>query len=319
VIVLNGGSSSGKSGIARCLQTVLPDPWLVLGTDTLVEAAPSSSPTSAVGIEFGPTGEVIVGPEFRALEAAWMTGVAAMAQAGAHIILDEVFLRGGASQRQWQEALDPLPVLWVGVRCDPEVAAAREIARGDRVLGMARSQADLVHQGMAYDLEVDTAQVEALECARIIAAHIDQSLAEGVQRGPSAQGAQQASAHAMQGGSAQSAQLGSTLGLRGASAQGTQGRSAQNPQRGSAQNPQRGSAQNPQRGSAQNPQRGSTLGSRGAGASAQGAQRGPGEGTERDRAPGTASEEQFEAWDSDGTASEEPFEAWDSDGPEPRG
>ena len=318
MIVLNGGSGSGKSGIARCLQTVLSDPWLALGTDTLMEAAPSSSPMSAFGIEFGPAGEVIVGPDFRALEAAWMTGVAAMAQAGAHIILDEVF-RGAASQRQWQEALDPLPVLWVGVRCHPEVAAAREIARGDRVLGMARSQADLVHQGMAYDLEVDTAQLEALECARIIAAHIDQSLAEGVQRGPSAQGAQQASAQATQRGSAQSAQLGSTLGLRGASAQGTQGRSAQNPQRGPAQNPQRGPAQNPQRGPAQNPQRGSTLGSWGAGASAQGAQRGPGEGTERDRAPGTASEEQFEAWDSDETASEEPFEAWDSDGPEPRG
>nr|WP_297548335.1 hypothetical protein [Amycolatopsis sp.] len=26
MIVLNGGSSSGKSGIARCLQAVLPDP-----------------------------------------------------------------------------------------------------------------------------------------------------------------------------------------------------------------------------------------------------------------------------------------------------
>jgi chloramphenicol 3-O-phosphotransferase len=25
VIVLNGGSSSGKSGIARCLQAILPD------------------------------------------------------------------------------------------------------------------------------------------------------------------------------------------------------------------------------------------------------------------------------------------------------
>jgi chloramphenicol 3-O phosphotransferase len=36
VIVLNGGSSSGKSGIARCLQAILPDPWLAFGTDTLV-------------------------------------------------------------------------------------------------------------------------------------------------------------------------------------------------------------------------------------------------------------------------------------------
>ena len=41
VIILNGGSSSGKSGIARCLQTVLPDPWLAFGTDTLTEAMPA--------------------------------------------------------------------------------------------------------------------------------------------------------------------------------------------------------------------------------------------------------------------------------------
>ena len=30
VIALNGGSSAGKSGIARCLQSLLPDPWLSL-------------------------------------------------------------------------------------------------------------------------------------------------------------------------------------------------------------------------------------------------------------------------------------------------
>lgn len=40
VIVLNGGSSSGKSSIARCLQELLPDPWLTLGADTLVDALP---------------------------------------------------------------------------------------------------------------------------------------------------------------------------------------------------------------------------------------------------------------------------------------
>jgi chloramphenicol 3-O-phosphotransferase len=34
LIVLNGGSSPGKSGIARCLQAVLPDPWLAFGVDT---------------------------------------------------------------------------------------------------------------------------------------------------------------------------------------------------------------------------------------------------------------------------------------------
>jgi len=138
VIVLNGGSSSGKSGIARCLQAILPEPWLSLGVDTLIEAMPISSQTSASGIQFPPGGAVVIGPEFRALEAAWMAGVAAMAQAGARIIVDDVFLGGAASQQRWQQALGTLRVL--------------------------------AHQGVTYDVEVDTTHTEALDCARAIAA-----------------------------------------------------------------------------------------------------------------------------------------------------
>jgi len=172
VIVLNGGSSSGKSGIARCLQAILPDPWLTFGTDTLVEAVPVSTRTSAAGIEFASDGEVIVGPEFRTLEAAWIAGIAAMAHAGARIIVDEVFLGGAASQQRWKNALGTLQVLWVGVRCDGAVAAGREIARGDRMIGMAASQAEVVHHDVVYDLQVDTTRTEALECARAIAARV---------------------------------------------------------------------------------------------------------------------------------------------------
>ncbi|MER8084465.1 chloramphenicol phosphotransferase CPT [Streptomyces sp. NPDC058316] len=169
MIVLNGGSSSGKSGIARCLQAVLPEPWLAFGVDTLVDAMPASMRASDAGIEFAPDGEVIVGPEFRTLETAWIEGIAAMARAGARVIVDEVFLGGAESQRRWQKALDGVGVLWVGVRCESEVAAAREVARGDRVTGMAASQADVVHRGVLYDLEVDTTRSESMECARIIA------------------------------------------------------------------------------------------------------------------------------------------------------
>jgi Chloramphenicol 3-O-phosphotransferase len=172
VIVLNGGSSSGKSGIVRCLQAVLPDPWLALGTDTLVDAMPASMRSSDAGIAFAPDGEVIVGPEFRTLEAAWIEGVAAMARAGARVIVDEVFLGGADSQQRWRKALGGLRVLWVGVRCDGAVAAGREVARGDRVIGMAASQAEVVHRGMVYDLEVDTTRAESMECARAIAVHV---------------------------------------------------------------------------------------------------------------------------------------------------
>jgi chloramphenicol 3-O phosphotransferase len=172
VIVLNGGSSSGKSGIARCLQAVLPDPWLVFGVDTLIQAMPSSMRTSDAGIEFAPDGGVIVGPEFRTLELAWVEGITAMARAGARVIVDEVFLGGAASQQRWQKALGGLKVLWVGVRCESAVAAGREVARGDRVTGMAASQAEVVHRGVFYDLEVDTTHAESMECARAVAVHV---------------------------------------------------------------------------------------------------------------------------------------------------
>ncbi|MCX4797273.1 chloramphenicol phosphotransferase CPT [Streptomyces sp. NBC_01242] len=173
MIVLNGGSSSGKSGIARCLQAVLPDSWLTFGVDTLVDAMPAAMRASDAGIEFAPDGEVIVGPEFRTLETAWIEGVATMARMGAGVIVDEVFLGGAASQQRWQKALGGLRVLWVGVRCESAVATAREIARGDRVPGMAAAQADVVHRGVTYDLEVDTTRSESMECARIIAAHME--------------------------------------------------------------------------------------------------------------------------------------------------
>ena len=149
MIVLNGGSSSGKSGLARCLQSVLPDPWLTFGVDTLVEAMPAALRTGdASGIAFSPDGEVRVGAAFDELDAAWTEGIAAMARAGARIILDEVFLGGSASQQRWLKALDGLPVLWVGVMCDAATAAHREIARGDRISGMAAAQAELVHRGV---------------------------------------------------------------------------------------------------------------------------------------------------------------------------
>jgi chloramphenicol 3-O phosphotransferase len=61
-------------------------------------------------------------------------------------------------------------VLWVGVRCAAAVAAGRAIARGDSTPGMAGSQADLVHEGVVYDLEVDTTRTESLDCVRAIAA-----------------------------------------------------------------------------------------------------------------------------------------------------
>lgn len=95
-----------------------------------------------------------------------------MARAGAGVIIDDVFLDGAVSQQRTREHLDGLDVLWVGVRCDAEVAAERERARGDRPTGMAAAQAEVVHRGVNYDLVVDSTESSPDECARRIATHL---------------------------------------------------------------------------------------------------------------------------------------------------
>lgn len=171
MIVLNGGSSSGKTTIARALQQLLPGLWLRWSIDDLVDAMPvTTGGGDSDGIAFGPAGEVTVGPAFSEALTAWRHGLAAMVRTGAGIVLDDVFLAGGHSQDRLRSDLGELDVLWVGVRCDPQVAAAREAARGDRTIGMAAIQAESVHEGVAYDVVVDSGRADPTACARVIAA-----------------------------------------------------------------------------------------------------------------------------------------------------
>ncbi len=170
IVVLNGGSSSGKTTIGRCLQDLLPAPWLMLGVDDLIAAMPTRQDGDLIAL--APDGGVRTGPGFRRLEAAWYDGIAAVARGGVGVIVDEVFLGGAGSQARLGQALIGLEVLWVGVRCDPAVAAAREKGRPDRVPGMAASQTEIVHRGVSYDVEVDTTSRPARECAEHIMARV---------------------------------------------------------------------------------------------------------------------------------------------------
>lgn len=148
--------------------------WLAFGIDDLVRALPGGEDPSGVDgiIEFPTDGSVVVGESFRRAEAAWYAGLGAMAAAGVGLIVDDVFLGGRSSQRRVADALRGLNVLWVGVRCDAAIATDREATRSDRAAGMARSQAEVVHDGVDYDLVVDTTVASAEECARAIAASV---------------------------------------------------------------------------------------------------------------------------------------------------
>ena len=151
------------------LQEILPEQWLTFGVDILIEALPGRGEDPRSGLVLEPDGTVTVKPEFRAVQDIWYQGLAAMASRGAFLILDEVFLAGGAGQQRLRALLGGLDVLWAGAHCDPLVAAGREAAWPERVQGMARTQALAVHAGVVYNVEIDTTSCSAVACARRIA------------------------------------------------------------------------------------------------------------------------------------------------------
>jgi chloramphenicol 3-O phosphotransferase len=95
--------------------------------------------------------------------------VAALAARGNSLIVDDVMLEGEADI--YRRLLAGCDLRLVGLHAPLEVLEARERARGDREIGLARGQAGRVHRGVVYDLEVDTSQATPDEiAARICAA-----------------------------------------------------------------------------------------------------------------------------------------------------
>jgi chloramphenicol 3-O-phosphotransferase len=50
VVILNGGSSAGKTTLGRSLQSALPDTWLLLGIDLLIWTLPPRMINDADGL-----------------------------------------------------------------------------------------------------------------------------------------------------------------------------------------------------------------------------------------------------------------------------
>jgi chloramphenicol 3-O phosphotransferase len=156
VVALNGTSSAGKTSLARVLQERLPDTWLLFGVDTFIPAIPERLEGVPEGWTVQPDGTIAVGDEWHRQYAHWQASVAAFARSGGDVLLDEVLLRGGAGQREWNDVLTDVDVTWVAVHCDLAELERREIVRGDRARHTARWQHSRVHVGVHYDIELDS-------------------------------------------------------------------------------------------------------------------------------------------------------------------
>jgi chloramphenicol 3-O phosphotransferase len=197
VVLLNGATSSGKTAIARAFQRLSHDPWLRVGIDAFWGAIDERwmefGPRAAEGfrwVEAGngdpsrPEMRIVSGPVGDRLAAGMRAAVGALAREGNDVIVDDVLIEP-AWLDGWSEILAGIDTLFVGVRCDLETIERRELERGDRVLGEARGQIDVVHRDLLYDVEVDTSSASPEECASVIAqARTSASRPRALERGP---------------------------------------------------------------------------------------------------------------------------------------
>ena len=177
--MLNGTSSSGKTSIANAFQesrSRAGELWVVIGLDDFLAKLPGRwvevgawvGSLAHDGIRLDRDGDRAnfhIGEHAQRLMHAYRRCVREIAVAGINVIVDEVSLQEDEWQ-DWCAALDGLDAKWIAVRCDLEVAAQREAARGDRAIGLVRGQADVVHRFPDYDLEVDTTVAPVDDVAR---------------------------------------------------------------------------------------------------------------------------------------------------------
>jgi len=176
VILLNGATSSGKTSIARALQTALPQPYLHVGIDTIFPMLPPSLCETPQGYRFEhePDGAmpIVLGEGFLDVARAWRRMIRAGVNAGQRFVIDDVWLTP-ADRPDWEAALAGVDTFFVGVRCDLAELQRREIARGDRGIGQALSQQKTVHSHGPYDLVVDTTHGSSEACTAQILSALD--------------------------------------------------------------------------------------------------------------------------------------------------
>jgi chloramphenicol 3-O phosphotransferase len=77
-----------------------------------------------------------------------------------NVIVDDVVI-DRETRDSWERVLEGLEPIWVAVRCPLEIAESRESIRGDRAIGLARAQHDVVHRDISYAFDIDTGDLTA--------------------------------------------------------------------------------------------------------------------------------------------------------------
>ncbi|WP_321884732.1 chloramphenicol phosphotransferase CPT family protein [Paraburkholderia bannensis] len=173
IILLNGVGSSGKTSLARALQSASKDAFLHVQMDAFVSMLPTRYLDDPDGFTFASStedGKSVVsiqsGPVAQRVMRGMRRAMVALASEGNNLIVDEVLL--GDEKDDYARLFAPFELVTVGVYCSLKVLEERERQRGDRLVGLARWQYNKVHTGMTYHVTVDTSEATPEECAQAV-------------------------------------------------------------------------------------------------------------------------------------------------------
>jgi len=151
IIILNGTSSSGKTTLARAFQAKNRDVYLLCTLDMFWDMTPHKIPAGS--------------HHFPNMKLALIKSVKALAETGHNVIVDIIFC-GNKTYQELNKELKGLNVKIIKVECPIEELNKRELARGDRKIGLASSQFKSVHEGVIYDLTISTLTSSSERCAK---------------------------------------------------------------------------------------------------------------------------------------------------------
>lgn len=187
VIILVGGSSTGKTSLAKALQDQLQGTYVIMGIDMFWMALPPKElDLDRVDQQYyrwemekregKDVFRVIPGPLLDELMIGRYYAIQAFLDRGFSVIADEVLWK-----QEWydecKKALTAYDVTFVHVYCTDEEGARREIARGDRHVGWNRGSAYYSNLYCpSFDLEIDTTSNTPDECATKLKKELESSL-----------------------------------------------------------------------------------------------------------------------------------------------
>jgi chloramphenicol 3-O phosphotransferase len=177
LIVLNGGSSAGKTSLAQAFQELVSECWMHLGIDMFWFAIPPSQiDMQQVRPEYH-TWDMVVeddglewfsltpGPLLNRAMHARYRAIRIYLEEGINVIADDLIWT-----RDWLvdflQIFEGCEVWLVGVQVSDEEGARREAERCNGIPGTNRGSARAAHADVEYDFEIDTTDGPLPELAR---------------------------------------------------------------------------------------------------------------------------------------------------------